>query len=118
MSEQALNGGAEPAQANGPQFSVEKIYVKDVSFESPKTPHVFNEQVRYAFHGALQEATSCEVLNVARDGAGFLQSMASYLKDDAFKTARPALIVWEIPERFLTLPLDDEAGWLRDVGLQ
>ena len=46
MSEQALNGGAEPAQANGPQFSVEKIYVKDVSFESPKTPHVFNEQVQ------------------------------------------------------------------------
>ena len=74
--------------------------------------------MRGNFHGALQEATSCEVLNVARDGAGFLQSMASYLKDDAFKTARPALIVWEIPERFLTLPLEDEAGWLRDVGLQ
>ena len=46
MSEQALNGGAEAAQATGPQFSVEKIYVKDVSFESPKTPHVFNEQVQ------------------------------------------------------------------------
>ena len=46
MSEQALNGGTEPAQASGPQFSVEKIYVKDVSFESPKTPHVFNEQVQ------------------------------------------------------------------------
>jgi len=46
MSEQALNGGAEPAQATGPQFSVEKIYVKDVSFESPKAPLVFNEQVQ------------------------------------------------------------------------
>ena len=45
MSEQAPNGGAVPAQQpNGPQFSVEKIYVKDVSFESPKAPHVFNEQ--------------------------------------------------------------------------
>jgi preprotein translocase subunit SecB len=44
MSEQALNGGTEPAQATGPQFSVEKIYVKDVSFESPKAPLVFNEQ--------------------------------------------------------------------------
>ena len=44
MSEQALNGGAEPAQANGPQFSVEKIYVKDVSFEAPGAPGVFNEQ--------------------------------------------------------------------------
>ena len=45
MSEQAPNGGAVPAhQPSGPQFSVEKIYVKDVSFESPKAPHVFNEQ--------------------------------------------------------------------------
>ncbi|HRN62454.1 MAG TPA: protein-export chaperone SecB [Luteimonas sp.] len=44
MSEQAPNGGVAPAQQpNGPQFSVEKIYVKDVSFESPKAPHVFNE---------------------------------------------------------------------------
>ena len=46
MSEQALNGGAEPAQANGPQFSVEKIYVKDVSFESPNSPMIFNENVQ------------------------------------------------------------------------
>ena len=44
MSEQALNGGTEPTQPTGPQFSVEKIYVKDVSFESPKSPMVFNEQ--------------------------------------------------------------------------
>ena len=46
MSEQALNGGTEPAQPTGPQFSVEKIYVKDVSFESPKAPMVFNEQAQ------------------------------------------------------------------------
>ncbi len=46
MSDQALNGAAEPAQSTGPQFSVEKIYVKDVSFESPKAPMVFNEQTQ------------------------------------------------------------------------
>jgi preprotein translocase subunit SecB len=44
MSEQAANGAVAPTQPNGPQFSVEKIYVKDVSFESPKSPNVFNEQ--------------------------------------------------------------------------
>ncbi|TDK20323.1 protein-export chaperone SecB [Luteimonas aestuarii] len=44
MSEQANNGAVAPAQPTGPQFSVEKIYVKDVSFESPKAPAVFNEQ--------------------------------------------------------------------------
>ncbi|GAA4857595.1 protein-export chaperone SecB [Luteimonas vadosa] len=45
MSDQALNGGAAPAEANtGPQFSVEKIYVKDVSYEAPNSPQAFNEQ--------------------------------------------------------------------------
>ncbi len=44
MSDEALNGGAAPAENAGPQFSVEKIYVKDVSFESPKSPVVFTEQ--------------------------------------------------------------------------
>ncbi|WP_242113387.1 protein-export chaperone SecB [Luteimonas aquatica] len=43
MTDQAQNGAAEPA-ANGPQFSVEKIYIKDVSFEAPNVPQVFNEQ--------------------------------------------------------------------------
>ena len=39
MSEEALNGAA-PAAAT---FSLEKIYVKDVSFEAPNAPQVFNE---------------------------------------------------------------------------
>lgn len=47
MSEQALNGANAPADmpndSTGPQFTIEKIYVKDVSFEAPGTPQVFNE---------------------------------------------------------------------------
>jgi preprotein translocase subunit SecB len=47
MSEQALNGANAPAdtpnESTGPQFTVEKIYIKDVSFEAPGTPQVFNE---------------------------------------------------------------------------
>ncbi|MDH5823311.1 protein-export chaperone SecB [Luteimonas sp. RD2P54] len=49
MAEQqpdTANGAAAPAQPAGAQFSVEKIYVKDVSFESPKAPQVFNEQAQ------------------------------------------------------------------------
>lgn len=41
MSEPVANGAAE---ANGPTFAVEKIYVKDVSFEAPGAPQVFTEQ--------------------------------------------------------------------------
>ena len=41
MSEEILNGAAPaPAAAT---FSLEKIYVKDVSFEAPNAPQVFNE---------------------------------------------------------------------------
>ncbi len=43
MSEQDnLNGAAAPESA-GPSFTVEKLYVKDVSFEAPGSPQVFNE---------------------------------------------------------------------------
>lgn len=50
MSDEAANGasaaGNAAATPNGPQFSVEKIYVKDVSFEVPNAPQVFNEQLQ------------------------------------------------------------------------
>ncbi|MFZ7095025.1 protein-export chaperone SecB [Luteimonas dalianensis] len=40
------NGAAAPNQPAGAQFSVDRIYVKDVSFESPKAPQVFSEQAQ------------------------------------------------------------------------
>ena len=46
MSDETTNGAAAaPVQqdAAGPAFSVEKIYVKDVSFEAPGAPAIFNE---------------------------------------------------------------------------
>ena len=43
MSDETLNGGTAPAETTGPSFSIEKIYVKDVSFEVPGAPAVFNE---------------------------------------------------------------------------
>lgn len=29
---------------NNPQFEIQRIYVKDISFESPNTPHTFSEE--------------------------------------------------------------------------
>lgn len=51
MSEENLNGAAAGAAAqpdgqNGPSFTVEKIYTKDVSFEVPGAPAVFSEQAQ------------------------------------------------------------------------
>lgn len=46
MSEENANGAAatEQPQQQGASFSVEKIYTRDVSFESPNAPAMFNEQ--------------------------------------------------------------------------
>ena len=46
MSDETLNGAAPVAdvQPQGATFTVEKLYVKDVSFEAPNAPAVFNEQ--------------------------------------------------------------------------
>ena len=48
MSDETLNGAAPAAEAQpqpqGPTFTVEKLYVKDLSFEAPNAPQVFNEQ--------------------------------------------------------------------------
>ena len=46
MSEENVNGAAASTEAAGPAFIVEKIYAKDVSFEVPGAPAVFNEQAQ------------------------------------------------------------------------
>jgi preprotein translocase subunit SecB len=50
MADDTQNGAAgaapEAQQGQGPAFSVEKIYVKDVSFEVPNAPQVFSEQAQ------------------------------------------------------------------------
>lgn len=73
--------------------------------------------LRGNFHGYLQQALSVKVLNTAQDGGGFLQAMTAYLTDDAFRTSRPKILVWEIPERFVSANLEGEKTWLTRVGL-
>jgi len=46
MSDEITNGAAAPAEANAPAFTVEKIYVKDVSFEVPGAPAIYSENVQ------------------------------------------------------------------------
>lgn len=43
MSEQNPNVGNTNEQAN-PQFAIQRIYVKDISFETPNSPHVFAKE--------------------------------------------------------------------------
>ena len=46
MSDEILNGAVaeSAAQPQAASFTVEKLYVKDLSFEAPNAPQIFNEQ--------------------------------------------------------------------------
>lgn len=44
MSDEILNGAAPAADQPQATFTVEKMYLKDASFEAPNAPQVFNEQ--------------------------------------------------------------------------
>ncbi|GAB6196451.1 protein-export chaperone SecB [Lysobacter xanthus] len=46
LQNDAASFGATDEAETGPSFTVEKIYVKDVSFEVPNAPAVFNEQTQ------------------------------------------------------------------------
>jgi alginate O-acetyltransferase complex protein AlgJ len=74
--------------------------------------------LRGNFHGFLQQALSVKVLNTAKDGGGLLQAGTAYLTDNAFQSAKPKILVWEVPERFLYTKLSDETKWLEKVGFQ
>lgn len=69
--------------------------------------------LRGNFHGFLQQELETKILNVAKDGGGFLQATTDYLTNDAFQLSKPKVLIWEIPERFVTMPLKDEATWLQ-----
>ena len=43
MTDQAINGAANE-EADAPQFSLQRIYVRDLSFEAPKSPAIFRQQ--------------------------------------------------------------------------
>ena len=43
MSDQQANGAAATEQ-QGPQFAIQRIYTKDISFEAPNTPAIFKEE--------------------------------------------------------------------------
>ncbi|GHF38081.1 alginate O-acetyltransferase complex protein AlgJ [Deinococcus metalli] len=64
--------------------------------------------LRGNFEGAVQTALGSAITNVSREGADFSGSLRSYLRDPAFTDTPPRVLVWEIPERFLPLPVAAE----------
>ncbi len=56
------------------------------------------------FAGALQKELGADVLNLAAEGQGPLPPMRAYLDSTELRDTPPALVVWEIPERYLPVP--------------
>lgn len=81
-------------------------------FAIPVTLVGTSYSMRANFHGFLQEALGARVLNAARDAAGFGQSAGEYFRNEAFRTAAPQVIVWEVPERVLSADIGEEKTFI------
>lgn len=46
MADEHANGAAANGEQQGSQFNIQKIYLKDASFEAPNSPALFNESVQ------------------------------------------------------------------------
>ena len=66
----------------------------------------YSANPRWHFEGFLKEALQTDILNAADEGLGPFETMKKYLEDEAFTTNPPRLVVWEVPERYLTVPYD------------
>ncbi len=88
MTEQSNGAAAPDTQA---QFTVQKVYVKDVSFEAPNTPHTFNEQGQPELNLNLNQ-------KVAR------------LSDDAFEVILGVTLTCKVGDKTIYLAEIEQAG--------
>jgi alginate O-acetyltransferase complex protein AlgJ len=70
----------------------------------------------WQFANALKAALGADVLNMAEEGLGPFVPMKRYLESERFSRFPPALVVWEIPERYLPVAYHLEDGRPIDNG--
>lgn len=63
----------------------------------------YSANPKWNFEGFLKEVYQSDILNMADDGQGPFTVMEKYLEDDAWKNSPPKLVLWEVPERYLTI---------------
>jgi alginate O-acetyltransferase complex protein AlgJ len=78
-------------------------------FDQPAIPVVlvgtsYSAGELWNLEGALKTAVQADVLNVARQGQGALAPMRDLLAGPVLEEVRADGVVWEIPERYFTLP--------------
>lgn len=102
MAEVATNGQAS-AQGNPPQLVLQKIYVKDVSFEVPGAPQIFQE-----FNGEPEQATPQVQLNLGHK--------AMDLGNDLYEVVLSVTLTCTLGERTAYLAEVEQAGLFGIAG--
>lgn len=64
----------------------------------------FSADERWNFEGELRSSLGSDVLNISAEAVGPFVPMEEYLQGSAFREVKPGLVIWEVPERYLTLP--------------
>jgi len=67
------------------------------------------------FTGALAQILHADIESFARDGGGFAVAMANLLQSDWFKSNTGRTVIWEIPERYLMAPWNDDDARLEQL---
>lgn len=63
----------------------------------------FSARSEFHFEGFLKQALGADVINYSQSGRGPFAPMQDFLGMETLITNPPALVLWEIPERFVTL---------------
>lgn len=66
----------------------------------------YSANENWPFAGFLKEALQTDLINAADEGLGPFEVMEKYLISDELKTNSPKLLIWEIPERYLSVAYD------------
>ncbi len=98
----------EPDQVRRPVVEVGRSVAGGL-FDTPEIPVAlvgtsFSAGDNWDFPGALQHSLQADILDAAEEGLGPYVPMEQYLTSRTYREIPPSLVIWEIPERYLTLP--------------
>lgn len=63
----------------------------------------YSANKNWGFESFLKNSLGVDILNMSDEGLGPFKVMKSYLKSNEFKSMKPELIIWEIPERYIPM---------------
>lgn len=61
----------------------------------------YSANAHWNFLGALRQALSTDVVSYAREGVGPFVPMLDYLHGEDYARAKPRVVIWELPERYV-----------------